>query len=134
MATYRFDFLGEPKSKGRPKFCRRGKFAMAYTPKETREAEEDIKSQLVNQVKAYGMMPLKGAIIIRIYIIRAKPKSARKKDIYPTKRPDLDNYIKLVLDAMNTIVFVDDSQIVILDARKQFGEQPKTHVIVEELE
>jgi len=33
-------------------------------------------------------------------------------EIAPTARPDLDNYIKAALDAINTIVVTDDAQVV----------------------
>lgn len=130
---YHFKFLGEPKPKGRPKFFRRGKFAAAYTPRETREAEQDIKNQLILKLKELDFTkPLETALYIKIVVTKLKPKSARKRAL-PTKRPDLDNYVKLVLDAMNGLVFVDDAQIVSLEAQKEYGEQPGTLVIIEEL-
>jgi Holliday junction resolvase RusA-like endonuclease len=46
-------------------------------------------------------------------------------EIAPTARPDLDNYIKAALDAINTIVVTDDAQVVEIRARKQFSDQPK---------
>ena len=40
----------------------------------------------------------------------------------PTKRPDLDNYMKLALDACTGVVYGDDSQIVKLSGSKWYGE------------
>jgi len=45
--------------------------------------------------------------------------------VRPTSRPDVDNYVKAILDAINTIVVADDSQIVELHAAKKFGVSPK---------
>jgi len=39
----------------------------------------------------------------------------------PAKRPDLDNIVKLYMDAMNGLVFEDDSQIVSLYADKRYS-------------
>ena len=50
---------------------------------------------------------------------------ALRGDMLPTARPDLDNYVKTALDAINTIVIHDDCQITELVARKRFSEQPK---------
>ena len=45
--------------------------------------------------------------------------------VRPTSRPDVDNYVKAILDAINTIVVADDSQVVELRAAKKFGVSPK---------
>jgi Holliday junction resolvase RusA-like endonuclease len=42
-----------------------------------------------------------------------------------TSRPDLDNLIKTVLDALNGIAYTDDKQIVRLGATKAYGTDPK---------
>lgn len=128
-----FNFLGDPKSKGRPKFCRRGKFAMAYTPKETRVAEGDIRSQAISQLPT-GFVPLEGALSISATVRRRKPKSAPKRVIHPVTRPDLDNYLKLLLDALNSIVFIDDSQIVSIKIVKIFHHIPGISLSIEEME
>jgi Holliday junction resolvase RusA-like endonuclease len=46
-------------------------------------------------------------------------KSATKR-IYPGKKPDLDNLLKLLKDACNGIVWMDDSQVVIMIAKKVY--------------
>lgn len=44
------------------------------------------------------------------------------------KRPDLSNCIKFLEDTLKTIVFEDDSQVFQINARKIYGEHPKTVV------
>lgn len=51
-------------------------------------------------------------------------------DIFPTKKPDMDNIGKLVCDALNDIVFEDDVQIVRLNARKIYGEKARLLITV----
>ncbi|KKK56213.1 hypothetical protein LCGC14_3066770, partial [marine sediment metagenome] len=46
--------------------------------------------------------------------------------------PDLDNYLKLLLDALNKFAFPDDGQIVQLHADKVYGETPMIEVWIEE--
>jgi Holliday junction resolvase RusA-like endonuclease len=45
-------------------------------------------------------------------------KNSAKRLLFPFVRPDLDNLIKFVLDAVGGLVFVDDSQVVKLTACK----------------
>jgi Holliday junction resolvase RusA-like endonuclease len=62
---------------------------------------------------------------MRVY--KPKPKSKPKKVIHWTTRPDLDNFIK-ILDALNGVFWVDDSQIIRIDATKQYGEPARTEI------
>ena len=47
-------------------------------------------------------------------------------------KPDLDNVLKAVLDAMNDVVYVDDSQVVNMVAHKRYSAQPRIEVYVNE--
>ena len=46
------------------------------------------------------------------------------------KRPDLDNLIKSVLDALNGVAYKDDCQIVTMLSRKNYAEAPYVKVIL----
>jgi Holliday junction resolvase RusA-like endonuclease len=48
----------------------------------------------------------------------------------PTGKPDLDNIAKLYCDALNGIVWKDDSQIVAMQLTKRYGHEPKTIITV----
>lgn len=119
-----------PVSKGRPRFCRKGKFTMAYTDKQTIEAETNFKAQASHYKP---LKPIEGPIRLTLTFASIKPKSKPKKVRYWTTRPDLDNYIKLVEDAMNKIFWVDDSQIVEIQATKIYADNCYTGVNIEEI-
>ena len=119
---------GVPVPKGRPKVAMRGKFPIVYTPKETREAEDDFLAQVI---KLKPDTPLEGPLKACIKFYKIKPKSYPKNVIYWTKKPDLDNLIKLVLDAMNNVFFKDDSQIIELTSSKEYSDVPRTEVTIE---
>ena len=78
------------------------------------------------------------ALKIRVTFYLPIPKSFSKKKtkealegaLYPTKRPDVDNYLKFVLDCCNSVLFRDDSQVVTLIGRKRYSEVPKTVIEV----
>ena len=45
-------------------------------------------------------------------------KRAAKAGQYHDSRPDIDNYVKGALDAMNGVLFLDDAQVAVIRAKK----------------
>lgn len=128
---FKFIIPGEPVAKGRPKLSRYG----TYTPKKTKEYEEHIKQEW--RKNGYKE-PLTGAVMVDIVFHRSIQKSGSKAvktakltgKVKPTIKPDLDNYIKAVLDGLNGLAWVDDSQIVNISATKEYSLEPKTVVLI----
>ena len=128
-----FEFIipGEPVAKGRPKLSRYG----TYTPKKTKEYEEHIKQEW--RKNGYRE-PLTGAVMVDITFYRNIQKSGSKAvktakltgKVKPTIKPDLDNYIKAVLDGLNGLAWVDDSQIINISATKEYSMKPETVVLI----
>ncbi len=52
--------------------------------------------------------------------------------VSPTKKPDIDNIAKVILDALNKLAFKDDNQITKLSIEKVYSEEEKVYVKVEE--
>jgi Holliday junction resolvase RusA-like endonuclease len=119
---------GEPVAKGRPRFTRRG---IAYTPAHTRRHEAH--ARLSAQLAMDGRPPIDTPVRIELLVELPIPKGwSRRKTadaitghIRPTSRPDVDNFLKIILDAINTIVVADDAQVVEVYARKKFSVAPK---------
>lgn len=133
-----FQVEGTPVGKGRPKFARRGNFVSTYTPTKTRDYEDLIK---VAAKQAMGSNePLKTPVAAYIYITVPIPQSYSKKrskacldgSERPCKKPDCDNVMKSFLDAMNGIVYDDDSQVVSLHGTKVYGTIGMVQVLVKE--
>lgn len=120
----------EPFGKQRARVTKVGGFARAYTPKKTLDAENLIQAYVREQLK--GFEPYKGAIHMKLdaYIVPPKSWSKRRTEeamvgmVHPTSKPDTSNILKLVEDALNGIVYVDDSQIVSVEAAKHYAEKP----------
>ena len=55
-------------------------------------------------------------------------------EIKHIKKPDLDNMAKAVLDALNGLAYIDDSQIYSLTLYKTYSEQPGTYLKITESE
>ena len=136
MLTYMVE--GNPIGKGRPKFARRGNFVSTYTPTKTRDYETVIKEAAQ---KAMGSNELlETPVTVAIYITVPIPQSYSKKrteaclkDIErPIKKPDIDNIAKCFLDAMNDIVYKDDTQVLTLHVTKVYGTVGMVEVMVRE--
>lgn len=95
---------GEPRTKKRPRVLRSGR---TYTPKETQEAEEAIRWHL----RSIGARP-DSDHFLRVEIEFRNSTNHRR---------DIDNLLKLVLDAGNGFAWGDDWQIVELEVRVERG-------------
>lgn len=112
----------EPAAKARPRMTRQGH---TYTPSGTMKAEARIQQQVS---EAYGRLPYDGPLQVSITVWLQKPKSKPKtRPCRPTGRPDVDNYAKLVLDALNGILWRDDSLVCRLFTEKVYCNELHPH-------
>lgn len=134
-----FSIDGPPHGKGRPRFRRFGNFVQTYTDAKTKSYETLVKEAAT---KAMGSSPpLEGPVKLDLIIRLPVPKSYPKKrsegclngSEWPTKKPDWDNVAKSVADAMNDIVFLDDTQIVIARVVKTYSAEAGVDVQVSEV-
>lgn len=93
------------------------------------EARKHIKSPLTGPVQA---------IIIFYYPIpgswgKKKQEQARKGYISPTVKPDLDNCVKGVYDALNKIAWKDDNLVITTMAKKLYSDDPRIEIKIEEV-
>lgn len=119
--------LGEPVAKGRPRFDRAT--GRAYTPAKTRSFEGALK-YAAQQVMG-ERPPLEGPLRLEIEVVtpiaaswpKKRQEAARTGQELPTKKPDWDNFGKVV-DALNLVVWVDDGQICDGRVVKRYGDKP----------
>lgn len=133
----KFVVLGKPVAKARPRMTRQG---FAYTPQKTVNYESLIKYTFQSEFPSHK--PFLGLIEANITCIFDIPKSYSKKktkELLETHnnynhKPDLDNIAKIILDSLNGIAYKDDSQVTILHINKEYGNQAKVIVELEEIE
>lgn len=111
-----FDLPVEPTPKARPRFAG----GHAFTPARTRVASDAI-SDILRMDGAY-MYDRDIPLYVQMTFVRTAPKTPRAM---PTVKPDLDQFLKLVMDAGNGVLWADDSQICELRARKVYGQSGK---------
>lgn len=125
----------DPVAKGRPRFTR---FGGAYTPTKTKKYETAIAEYYTQASKGFTFedTPVCVNIVFGMPIPKSAPKSRREAMqvgvIRHTKKPDLDNLAKAVLDALNEIAWKDDSQIVRLSVMKEYSSEPYVYLYIHE--
>jgi Holliday junction resolvase RusA-like endonuclease len=138
MMQIMFTVYGEPVAKGRPRFAKRGNYVQTYTPVKTKSYEDEVRL-LATKAKGSGST-LEGSVSVFIYISFSVPQSYTKRkreaclsgETKHTKKPDLDNVAKAIIDGMNGIIFKDDSQIINLHVTKVYAEVGKVEVLIRE--
>ena len=124
---------GPPVAKGRPRVLRSG---ISYTPAKTKKYEAHVRLAASEAMGASP--PYDGPLSVRVIASLLVPKSWSKKktaaalggEVRPTSRPDLDNYAKAALDALNEIAWRDDSQVCQLFIEKRYAEYAELVICV----
>lgn len=122
-----FSVPGTPVGKGRPRFARRGGFVTAYTPEKTASYENLVK--MVASHAMLGRHPIEGPVSLDLTLLVTPPASWSKKkidaaiggNVLPTSKPDIDNVLKAICDAMNGVVFCDDKQVCNARVEKRYA-------------
>lgn len=133
---YEFEVIGDIVGKERPRV--NSYTGIVYTPNRTKDYEMLIKQYF--KIKYPNHKELEGRLSVDIVAYMRIPKNTSKKkteemlsgNISPTRKPDIDNIAKSVLDAMNKFVFKDDNQISQMKIEKRYGEIEKIYIKVEE--
>jgi Holliday junction resolvase RusA-like endonuclease len=118
-------------------FARAGSHgAQRFTPPKQRAAMALIAHEAV--IAMEGRAPLEGPLEMEVVAEYLRPKSWSRERAATTKwktsKPDLDNIVKLTKDALQKIVFVDDSQVALIIAKKCCADAAHTIITVTGLE
>lgn len=137
----KFTIVGEPIPKGRPKFSRNGNYVKTYTPEKTVNYENLVKYSFWKKYPNFKPYTSKTALRIKIVLKFVPVKSVSKKmrermiagEVKPTKKPDIDNCIKSILDGLHDVLYVDDNCVAEVEAVKEYAESPEAVVEIEEI-
>jgi len=117
-----------PKPAPRPRFSKYGTYnAQTYT-----NYKRALQLQMKGDMKS-------SATKLEVVFYMPIPKSTSKKKTleldgaYHIKKPDSDNLIKALLDAMNKTLITDDNVICKIDATKRYSTNPRIEYKLVEL-
>lgn len=117
----KFIVEGDPQGKARP---RMGRYAV-YTPKRTRQYEEAIRDAFLQaggyKLDGYIRVSVDACFRIPDSYSKQKRLDCRYNIIRPDKKPDADNILKVVLDALNGAAYEDDKQVIEVTCRKLYA-------------
>ena len=127
MIELEFFIPGKPKGKGRPRFIKTGR---TYTPEDTANYENWVRLCYMQEAKKNGIEPIPADEPVQVYIrafelvpksfSKARTEKALDGRMFPTKKPDCDNIIKIICDALNGVAYHDDKQVVRVSCRKEY--------------
>lgn len=119
----------EPVAQGRPKFRRYANFVGTYDPGKSKS----YKKEIIEFVQGKGLTPFAKdlPLILTVRFLLSKPKSVKR--VHPVVKPDLDNLLKAVKDALKGLAWHDDSQVCQSSESKEYSQSPGIWIGVREL-
>lgn len=136
MELISFIVPGKPQGKARARtgYNPIAKRITSYTPENTVLYENLIKMcyQSTTAHRFDYEVPL--SLKVTAYFEPTKSESKKRRlqmlqgQIAPLKKPDTDNIVKAVMDALNGLAYEDDKQVVHLEVFKRYGEQARIEV------
>lgn len=137
----KFSVDGEPVPQGRPRF---GKGGVVYEPSKCTHAKANIRAVAEREMVVQGFamahkdMPIVASFTFYKSVPTSKPvwwkKAAKHGLVAPVVRnSDIDNCIKLCLDAINGVAFYDDAQVCEVHALARYSEKPRVDIEIKAL-
>lgn len=132
---------GKPQGKARARtfYDKRVGKMRSITPEQTKSYEDLIRwSYKAAGGGYYANIPLQ-VDIQAFYPIpqafsKAKRNDAINGNLRPTTKPDCDNIIKVVLDALNGVAYCDDKQVICVSCNKYYRENPRLEITINPLQ
>ena len=126
---------GKPQGKARARTVTRANRTHSYTPQKSIDYERLIAVSYKSQRGGYFAREPVNLIVAAFYPIpkswtRLQIESALNGDTVPTTKPDCDNCLKIVADALNGVAYEDDKQIVSATITKHYCHSPRIEVTI----
>ena len=134
----KFTVWGEPVAQGRPRATTINGRVKMYDPKKSSEYKNYIRL-VASQHAPKELLDGPLRLDVKIYKPTLKSFSKKKKEmaeqgvLRPTTKPDVDNYVKAIKDALKNVIWKDDSQVVDLQVSKYYSEKPRIEVKIEQI-
>ena len=116
--AYTLRVYGWPVAQGRGRAVLVGGHIRVFDPLKSRTWKQSVMLQASQQRPP---RLLDGPLTLTATFYLPRPKSLPRRVQYPIGRPDLSNYIKGLEDALRSIIYRDDAQIVDLRIAKRYA-------------
>lgn len=127
MSTFDLTIPGLPIAQGRPRCACRGKIPRVYDPARSRAWKKTVSTLMQLAARRQKWKRTDKAVVVFLrFSFKSKRRGVR------TMKPDCDNLAKAILDAGNSVLWTDDSQVVFLTVRKDDAKESLTHITVME--
>ncbi|MBN6887492.1 Holliday junction resolvase RusA-like endonuclease [Cytobacillus horneckiae] len=130
--------FGEPVAQGRPRATTINGQVRMYDPAKSKNFKEYVKL-----VASQNRPPelLTGPLVMSVIVFKPVLKSFSKKkvaaaesgELRPMTKPDVDNYVKGIKDALKSVIWKDDSQVVDLLVSKYYSQNPRVEITIQQL-
>ena len=133
-----FTVYGEPVAQARPRATTINGRVKMYDPKKSSEYKNYIRL-VASQHAPKELLDGPIQLDVKIYKPTLKSFSKKKKEmaeqgiLRPTTKPDVDNYVKAIKDALKNVIWKDDSQVVDLQVSKFYSEKPRVEIKIEQI-
>ena len=141
LKSVSFHVPGKPQGKARARTfynASAGKH-MSMTPESTVLYENLIKTMYIRAAKGCKFerdTPVTLCIVARYMPAKSTSKKKMQQmlngEILPLKKPDMDNIVKVIADALNSVAYQDDSQVVFVKAKKVYSAVEGVDVTIKE--
>lgn len=109
-------------------------FVQTYESATSKAAKNEIAGHALYAMRAAGhRTPIEGPLHLTLYFGIERPKSRPKSRPMPDSKPDFDNLAKLACDALNGLVWLDDSQVTDCVVKKRYDVNPRTEIVIRRL-
>lgn len=131
--TVSFVIPTAPLGKERPRLAGKGAI---YTPTKTKAYENFIKGCYIEQCGdvSFGARSIKMDVKAYVPLIsklkKAEREAALRGELKPTAKPDADNILKAILDALNELAYDDDRAIYKISVERIYSDEPRTEVLI----
>ena len=121
-----FFVKGRPVPQGSMKFIRPG--VMIHS----RSQELALwRADIARNAELFGFKPIASAVKVELDFVMNRPKSAKR--VFPSVKPDLDKLIRAVLDGLTGVAYEDDSQVILIQSSKTYGEKQGVWIGIEQI-
>lgn len=137
----------EPEPYARPRKSKKleqlGKKNVFYNPRSNyhKKLKKEIENQIRNNIRGFNLIDGEVHLTAAFYLTPPKKYTDSKNKwqlvldriITPIVRPDIDNWVKPIMDVLNKLAYQDDGQITQLHAYKEYStlDHPYIHIKIE---